>query len=116
LKSDRESDASSVRMLTVDKLGKPLAAKGLNITTVRPRWSTTALMISSPKSPMVRIEFKRNGRVSEAKFIEGQSTGYPDIDEPLLDAIHRWTAKGKVLEDLPPGDRGVILIIRIQLR
>jgi hypothetical protein len=116
IESDRESDAAAVKVISADRLGKPLAAKGLNITTVRPRWSTSTMMIASPKNPMVRIEFKRNGRVAEAKFIDGYSTGSIDIDEPLLDAIHRWTAKGKPLEELPPGDRRLVLILRIQLR
>lgn len=115
IQSDRESDAAAVVVVPSNKLGKPLAAKGLNITTVRPRWSTTTLLTTAPKSPLVQIEFRRDGAVVDAKFVGKQSTGYLEVDDPLLDAIHKWRAKGKQLDQLPPG-RTIILILRIQLR
>lgn len=116
--SDRESDAAATMpAVSADRLGKPLAAKGLNIQTVRPRWATITTLTTSPKSPIVRIRFRRDGTVSDARFVEGFSTGYTEVDDPLLDAIHRWRARGRQLEQLPPGDqRGIVLVIKIQLK
>jgi len=117
-KSDRESDAASRKGPIEVRPGKPAAGQGLEIQTVRPQWSITTRLTAAPRNPMVRIVFGADGRVKAARFLVGQDTGTPDIDGPLLDAIYRWTARGKAIDDLPKKDpkAGVPLIMRIVLR
>jgi hypothetical protein len=116
---DREADASSVKRAIEIPLrnGRVAAGEGLELRTVRPRFSTTTLLTSNPKNPVLWIRFGRDGRVADADFVKGFSSGYENIDSPLKDAVLRWRASGKKLEELPPGDgQGVTLIMRIILR
>jgi hypothetical protein len=117
-KSDRESDAASKKGPIEVRPGKPAAGQGLEIQTVRPKWSITVQLTSVPKNPMVRIVFGPDGKVKNAAFLVGQDTGSAEVDGPLLDAIYRWTAKGKAIDQLPKNDpkAGVPLIMRIVLR
>ncbi|NUQ66724.1 MAG: hypothetical protein HUU18_00380 [Phycisphaerales bacterium] len=118
LASDAESDASSIKEAIEYRLGKPLAGKGLKIRTMRPNWSVTTRLTASPRNPVVRVVFGRDGRVLEAKFVAGQETGYPDVDAPILHAVYRWTASGEALTKLPAGDprAGVTMTFRMILR
>lgn len=117
-KSDREADAASKKGPIDVRPGKPAAGQGLEIQTVRPRWSITVQLTSVPKNPRVRIVFGPDGKVKNAAFLVGQDTGSTEVDGPLLDAIYRWTAKGKAIDQLPKNDpkAGVPLIMRIVLR
>ena len=104
IRSAKESDPTAFRRpVTVDP-GKPVAAQGLDITTVRPRWTLATRLISSPRNPLVRVWFRRDGRVGKASFAPGASTGVEGVDGPLLDAVYRWRAKGKALDELPSDD------------
>lgn len=118
LASDAESDASSIKEAIEYRLGKPLAGKGLKIRTLRPNWSVTTRLTASPRNPVVRVVFGRDGRVLEAKFVAGQETGYPDVDAPILHAVYRWTASGEALTKLPATDprAGVTMTFRMILR
>ncbi|MBK9189177.1 MAG: hypothetical protein IPM33_09515 [Phycisphaerales bacterium] len=118
LASDAESDASSIKEAIEYRLGKPLAGKGLKIRTLRPNWSVTTRLTASPRNPVVRVVFGRDGRVLDAKFVAGQETGYPDVDAPILHAVYRWTASGEALTKLPAGDprAGVTMTFRMILR
>ncbi|MEZ6242312.1 MAG: hypothetical protein R3B57_04645 [Phycisphaerales bacterium] len=103
--SDRESVATALReAMNLSDWGKPLAREGLEIKTVRPRWSVTTRLSRSPRNPVVVIQFGRDGVVRTARFLrEGKfeySTGFDDVDGPLLDAVYRWKAEGKALEPL----------------
>ncbi len=117
-KADREADAASKKGPIEVRPGKPAAGQGLEIQTVRPKWSITVQLTSVPKNPMVRIVFGPDGKVKNAAFVLGQDTGSAEVDGPLLDAIYRWTAKGKAIDQLPKNDpkAGVPLIMRIVLR
>lgn len=116
-KSDRESTAASVNETVEVVPGRPAAAKGLEIKTIRPRWTETTKLVAVPRNPVVRVTFARSGRVSNAEFTAGQNTGWRDVDEPLLDAIYRWTAKGEALRKLPAAkDAGLTVEFRIVLR
>lgn len=116
---DRESDAAS-RTEIVDRrrLGQVIAAKGLQLRTVRPQWGLTTLATASPRNPTLVIHFNRAGRVTRAGFVRGQSTGYVAVDEPLLNAVYQWTATGEELLRLPEGDptATVTIQLRIMLR
>jgi hypothetical protein len=121
LLSDAESVAAALREAIDVKPGKVLAAKGLRIQTVRPEWAVTTRLMARPKNPVVKVTFGRSGRVIKADFVDGQGTGWTDVDGPLKDALYRWTAKGATLDEIPaspgPGDesRGVSLTFRVIL-
>lgn len=100
--SDKESDASATITATVSKLGRPLVAHGLEIQTIRPRFTYYTQVTASPRSPIVRVEFDRRGKVYRAQIL--RSSGSPDVDRPLLDAIYQWRATGKQLEGLSAGN------------
>jgi hypothetical protein len=126
-KSDAESIAAALEEAIDVKPGKVLAAKGLQVQTVRPEWSVATRLMSSPRNPVVKITFGRSGKVLKAEFVEGQTTGWPDVDGPLKDALYRWTAKGAALSKLPPApppgpdgrtpeQKGLSLTFRVILR
>jgi hypothetical protein len=117
-RSDRESDATA-RQTIVDVVpGRPAAAKGLKINTVRPDWSITTQVMRSPRNPVVAITFGRSGRVIKAGFVRGMSTGSAEVDGPLLDAVYRWRAEGKELLTISEADpkAGITVVMRIALR
>jgi hypothetical protein len=121
LASDAESVAAAIRDAIDVKPGKVLAAKGLRIQTVRPEWAVTTRLMARPTNPVVRVTFGRGGRVIKADFVDGQGTGWSDVDGPLKDALYRWTARGAALDQIPPtpgpgGEpRGVSLSFRVIL-
>lgn len=102
-KSDRESDATSV----VDappstwRNGKPLARKGVEVKTRKPELPILTRLTTSPANPVCEIIFGRDGVPVTCRIL--QSSGYPDIDGPVLDALYRWRAKGSQLDKLAPG-------------
>ncbi len=116
-KSDRQSTPSALKDTIEVVPGRPAAGQGLEIKTVRPRWSDTTRLVAVPRNPVVRVTFAKSGRVSSVIFAAGQNTGWNDVDEPLLDAIYRWTAKGEALRTLPSTkDAGLTVQFRIMLR
>lgn len=117
--SDREAEATAIRNAIVVEPGKPAAGQGLQIKTIRPRWSHFTLLTAAPRDAVVRIGFNRLGKVEDVEFL--QDTGRADVDRPLLDAIYNWTASGKELEKLAPVEEGkpaetVKLVFRLILR
>lgn len=116
-KDDREADASAI----VDSIevvpGKPAAAKGLRIQTSRPQWSMTTKLTARPRNPTIRITFGPTGRVTSAEFVRGKATGYTEVDQPLLNAIYRWTARGEAIDKLNPTNprSGVSITVNILL-
>jgi hypothetical protein len=110
---ERASDAAmrrTARELPIDRLGRPLQASGdLQLTTVRPTWSLQVRNAYSPRrNPFVEIRFGADGRVRWARFVplaDGTvGSGYEEVDQPLLNAVFRWTARGEAIEALR--DRG----------
>jgi hypothetical protein len=101
--SDAESIAVSTQPMLEFKPGTPLTGKGIRIRTVVPRFSTTTQLTAVPRNPIIVIRFNRAGRVVKAEFENNQGTGYRDVDEPLLDAVYRWTAVGEQLSRIPAG-------------
>lgn len=95
--------------------GRPPAAEGLDITTVNPRFSITTRLAALPRNPVVRIDFRKSGTVARAEFLPGLATGYADVDGPLLDALYRWTAKGKALEALPVEDANAVVSFKMRI-
>lgn len=118
----KESPATSLDQAIRVVPGKVAAGQGLEIFTQRPRWPLTTLALRAPRNPVLRITFGPGGRVVDARFAkEGSrelSTGFSDVDEPLLTAVYRWTARGKALDELPAEDpeAGVTVNLRIILQ
>jgi hypothetical protein len=114
--SESESIAVSIQETLEVRPGKPAAVEGLEITTVRPRWNVGTRLTANPRNPVVKIVFGRDGAVRDAAF-NGGGTGFSSVDEPLLDAIYSWTAKGEKLDALPDREEASITInMRILLR
>jgi hypothetical protein len=115
-----ESDSSPTsRIPAIDvKLGRPAAGQGLEVITVRPRFSVTTTLTTDPQRSSIDVVFGRDGSVLKAAFLDGETTGYKEVDGPLLDAVYRWRAKGKALLDLPPGrdpSKGLVVTFHIEL-
>lgn len=119
LPSDKESLATSVKKAPTVKPGQVLAANGLDIQTKAPKWSYTTLRTRRPANPTVQVTFGRDGKVVRAGFVTDGTTiyssGYEDVDEPLLSAVYSWTAKGKKLAELtsqdPDGEVTILITI-----
>lgn len=112
--SASETDAASREEPIVVRPGRVGAARGLEVVTARPRWSTTTLLTAVPRNVRVRVTFDRTGRVTSAEFL-GEGSGYPDVDEPLLHAIYRWRASGERIARLQP-DETLPLVFSVILR
>lgn len=98
--ADRESAPVSIANVPIEmrELGNPLAAAGLDIKTVRPRFTHYTRLTVLPDDPLIRVEFDRTGKVVKAELLE--SSGHRNVDNPILDAVYRWSASGKPLETL----------------
>ncbi len=114
----READAFTIKQVLDASLGSPVVNQGLRIDTVRPEWTLATLMTQRPRNPVVSIAFDARGRVADAVFLDGKSTGIVAVDQPLLDAVYRWTAKGDLIDRLArERPAGVVWVqIRVMLR
>lgn len=116
--SDSDSDPFSevVRIGPVE-LGRPVAAKGLQISTVRPRWSHTVTLLSNPTDPVVRLAFDNRGVCVDVQFVDGQNTGSEEVDGPLVAALYAWRARGEALTKLTDSpDSTLRMTFRLSLR
>lgn len=106
--SDKQVDGTSLEEPIEIVLGHPAAAKGLEIITRRPQFSKITRVVAYPDNPLVEATFARDGRVIAARLTK--SSGYADVDQPVLDAVYAWRAKGEALQKLPlypePGSAG----------
>jgi len=121
--SDRQVDPSSRRRPLKVEPGQTVAAEGLEIKTRRPQWTTLTRAMANPKNPRVEITFGPDGRVRLARFDKDErgrsmSTGFREVDEPLINAIYRWTASGRAIDELDEDDpeAGVVILMEILLR
>ena len=113
--SDRESVATSTIEVpsATWRLGKPLAAEGLNLKTFRPQIPTLAAAAFRPTAhPLAKIVFLPDGRVDYATFLQG--SGDRDLDEYLLDSLHQWRATGRRIDSIE-GDERVTIQLRLLL-
>ncbi|MFK7759006.1 MAG: hypothetical protein AB8C13_03555 [Phycisphaerales bacterium] len=120
--SDREVAATRIKnALDYDprKPNIPVAGKGLEIKTVRPRYTTAVRLSALPKNPVVLIYFNAQGKVVKAEFLRERSvvysTGIRGVDEPLLSAIYQWRAKGSEIDQLDPGDPKSLVEVSIKI-
>jgi len=100
--SEKESDAASVVEAPPDawKLGKPLAAHGLELKPRRPSFTLLVRLLASPGNPQTVMHFDRRGLVVRARIVK--SSGDSRIDSAILSSLYGWTATGERLKDLGP--------------
>ncbi|MEQ9207524.1 MAG: hypothetical protein RLN78_09175 [Phycisphaerales bacterium] len=120
--SEKESVATRIKKaLEMDphKANAPVVGKGLEIITVRPRYTSAVRLSAIPKNPVVVIWFDAAGKVRKAEFLrDGRieySSGVVGVDEPLLNAIYRWKAKGKQIDELDPADPESVVEVTIKI-
>jgi len=102
--SDRSADAVAAERIPDVLPGRPAATEGLEVLTVRPQLSTTTLVMARPRNPTVVIEFDAKGRVKRADFLvengRTRNSGHRAVDDALLAAVYRWSARGPKIEAL----------------
>ena len=112
--ADRESDATSIVDVPPDlwKRGRPLAAKGVELQTRRPVINTLTQISARFGSPVVEIQFNSKGKPVRCRILV--SSGDRRLDEPILDSLYRWRAKGEKLSELK-GDETFDIKLRFVL-
>lgn len=124
--AQREADAiAKIKTLDVKDWTTPTVGQGIEIRPVRPRWPTHFRLGRLTKPALVQIIFGRDetgrGVVRRAEFVrvehpdgrvEIRSSGDPEIDSIVLNAIYRWTASGADIDALGPGET---MHVRVQL-
>lgn len=107
--ADRESNASSRLTAEWKKLGQPLAGGGLEIKTRRPRFTQYTRIMGANQNPVVRVHFRKDGKVDRVEMIE--SSGNPDVDRPVINAVYDWRATGARLSSVPePSPPGTLAL------
>lgn len=97
-RSDREAPPVTTNddQLAV-KPGRVLAAPGLEIKTVAPRFSIPA-RFTTPINPEAVITFDHTGKVLEVTLT--RSSGYANVDGPVLASLYAWRAAGERIENM----------------
>lgn len=113
--SDRESDPTSIIEVPVTswRNGRPLAAKGIELKPVRPRFTTLNLVDGVARNPIGELVIGRDGVPQVARIV--RSTGNPSIDEAIRSALFKWRASGAQLMKLKPGQTVTIRLRLIML-
>lgn len=94
-RSDREADPTALVYAQSVRPGRVLTGPGLEVKTFRPDYSA-ASAFALPHNPKAVITFDLDGTVLQADLLT--STGYENVDSPLLTSLYRWKATGKRLE------------------
>lgn len=112
--SDKESDATSI--VEVPRAnwrnGKPLAARGLELTPRRPQFTTLMRVTSAPGNPICLIQFGREGKPVSARLL--RSTGDSQVDEVIFNSLYGWRASGQQLKTLRD-DQTIDIVLRLIL-
>lgn len=99
-RSDRESSPVSLtpQRPAVIVPGGVLAGEGIEIKTVSPRFSPVAQVSSLPGNTHAKIVFSKDGQVIDVTLVK--SSGYPNIDGPIVSSLYQWKATGRMLAEL----------------
>ncbi len=110
-RSDRESIPVKLHSDTNSVVpGGVLVGEGIRIKTALPRFSVVTRVSAVPHNPIAKILFNpQDGHVIEAKLI--RSSGYPNVDGPVLASLYKWRASGQRLADL-----GHVFEMQVELR
>lgn len=117
-KSVKESSAFTLKKTLEYKPGKPLAAEGIEVTTVDPEIPILSSMTGVVRNPVILLHFGPDGKVKLAEFKDGLDAGRDDWNDPIMHAMHRWTLGGKKFQQLiaeSPG-REIVMSVRLLLR
>jgi hypothetical protein len=115
VQANKDSDGFSTRMTGQYLNGRVVGAHGLDVRTKRPEFTRLVRATAAPTRVVVEIAFVRDGTVKEARMV--QPAGNPDIDEPIKNAVYAWTASGRPLDELPPGENSrLLLTVTMNLR
>jgi len=109
-RSDREADPTAPVAVSVVRPGTVRVGPGLEVLTVRPRFSATARVMSVPRNPEVVLTFDADGTVRVAEL--RTSTGFDNIDGPLLSSLYAWTATGPRLAAGPEVRVAITILFR----
>lgn len=114
--SDRESDATSIIDVPAAmwRNGRPLAAKGVVLKPVRPRFTALDYVDGIARNPIGELVLGRDGIPQVARLI--RSTGNPRIDEAIRNALFKWRATGEALDKLQPGQTVTIRLRLVMLQ
>lgn len=114
--ADKQSDPSSIIEVTRDqwRLGKPLAAQGLELRPQRPEFTVLTMLTAAPANPLCRIVFGRDGVPVEAAIV--QTSGDARVDEAILASLYRWRASGAPLQASDPDSRFEVRIMILLTR
>jgi hypothetical protein len=114
--SDRESDATSIIEVPAAmwRNGRPLAAKGVVLKPVRPRFTALDYVDGIARNPIGELVLGRDGVPQVARLI--RSTGNPRIDEAVRNALFKWRATGEALDKLQPGQTVTIRLRLVMLQ
>ena len=98
-RSDRESSASTLQIdRSKIRPGRVITSDGIEIQTVQPRFSVVTRVSTLPNNPVARLVFDhRDGSVIDVKLV--RSSGYPNVDGPVLASLYKWRAVGKRLAE-----------------
>ena len=114
--SNRESDATSIIDVPMKdwQNGKPLARRGLTLTTVKPKLTSLNYIDGVSFNPIVEIVMGRDGVPQHV--VVSRSCGNPGVNEAIRSALYKWRGVGKQLEQLKPGQTVTIRIRLLMLR
>ena len=102
--SDRDSDATSIIRVSVDKWksGKPLAAKGIVLRPRRPSFTANQMVSYNPSDLVAELSIDNSGKPVEVSIVV--STGSSSIDRSLVSSLYRWRASGNRISALKNRD------------
>lgn len=109
-RTQSESPPASPDATVEARPGQVLTAAGIEVRTATPQFSLVTRITALPSNPLVRVTFNSQGEVIEAKFLK--STGYDNVDSPILSSLYKWKATGKKLEER---GKGFSIIVRLKL-
>ena len=114
--SDKESDPTSLIDVPMASWqnGRPLAAKGVVLKPVRPRFTTLNYVDGVGRNPIGELVIGRDGVPQTARIL--RSTGNPGVDEAIRSALFKWRGSGKALDKLAPGQTVTIRLKLIMLQ
>ena len=109
--ADKEALATSIKQALKWKPGKPLAAEGLEIRTVAPKFGKYT-SLTRRLDPVIRVWFNKSGSVHKCEILQSSENG--DVDRNCLDALYQWRARGAVLDEMKVS--GVPATISVDVR
>ena len=108
--ADKQSDPTSTVRVSIAELriGRPLAAAGLEIKTQKPEFTILMRLTAAPGNPLCELRFRRDGKPARCLIL--RSSGDSRVDAAIQSSLYRWRAKGKKLEDLADGETVTVRI------